>query len=421
VRNVCFVVSSLGISGGLYVVLQHAAHMVRSGIDVTIATPRLERASVGAWHPAWHLMRHASLSELADSHFDLALGTWWASVYDLPVVSADRYAYFIQNADHLLAPAGLRRKAEATYSFGLGAVTVSEALARALADRYDVAPLVARNGIDKLVFRPDGASVAPKEPGKFRVLVEGPLGARTKGVAYAVHVAQQAGADEIWLLTSSPITWYPGVTRVFSGQNAAGCAAVYRSCDVLLKLSSLESCSLPILEMLHCGGTVVTYDIPSPNEYLVDRRNAMLLPMGDGDAIVEALRSLRHDHSLRKQLLDGALECASQWPTWQASSSRFLQHCLALRAQSGPSRSALRASIDAHTSVPSPSGSTAQNLRGALKAGLALVDSVGSMSSTYTSLRAVMRAKLLEQKEPAPEEIWLPKKKATLIQAAGMR
>ena len=344
--------------------------------------------------------------EIAGMHFDLAMATWWESVYSLPKVSADAYGYFVQNADFLLAPKSDRRAAELTYSFGLGIVTVSRSLGQALAGHYGLRALVAVNGMNKEVFRPSGPTHAARMRGRIRMLIEGPMGGDTKGVAYAIRLARKAGADEIWLLTSSPITWYPGVDRVFSGVVKGGVAPVYRSCDVLLKLSSLESCSLPIVEMMHCGGAVIAYDIPSPNEYLVHNENSLLVPMGDEEAIIDALRRLRREPELLNRLIAGGLKTADAWPDWETSSDVFLQCCQRLYAQERTRSVPLRVAADVQrphevTSVRSLS------LTGLFRSLLAVIKRIGSKSSLLRSLWIIARARLFEQRSPIVASIWI--------------
>jgi hypothetical protein len=53
-------------------------------------------------------------------------------------------------------------------------------------------------------------------------------------------------------------------------------ASVYRSCDDILKLSLVESMFGPPLEMFHCGGTAIVYNVTGHDEYIVHGRNALV-------------------------------------------------------------------------------------------------------------------------------------------------
>ncbi|WP_431269973.1 glycosyltransferase [Dankookia sp. P2] len=153
--------------------------------------------------------------------------------------------------------------------------------------------------------------------------MEGPLGVDFKNVARSIALARRAGIGEIWLLTSSPVTRYPGVARVFSRLPAADCAAVYRSCDVLLKLSLVEGMFGPPLEMFHCGGTAVVYDVTGHDEYIEHEANALVVATGDESGVVAALRRLAQEPGLLPRLTEGAARTAAAWPDWAATSPRF--------------------------------------------------------------------------------------------------
>ena len=100
-----------------------------------------------------------------------------------------------------------------------------------------------------------------------------------KSVVPALRLARSL-SDETWLLTSTDVGAISGVDRVFSRLPPDETADVYRSCDILLKLSLIEGFGLPPLEMFHCGGTVVGFDGPSTaiTEYAEHGRDCLLAP-----------------------------------------------------------------------------------------------------------------------------------------------
>jgi glycosyltransferase involved in cell wall biosynthesis len=80
----------------------------------------------------------------------------------------------------------------------------------------------------------------------------------------------------------------------------------------------------PPLEMFHCGGTVVTYDVTGSDEYVINDFNGLIVPMDDVSAVASALKKLKQDPKLVSKLKAGAELTATRWPDWQHSSSRFL-------------------------------------------------------------------------------------------------
>ena len=113
-------------------------------------------------------------------------------------------------------------------------------------------------------------------------------------------------------------------------------AAVYRSCDVLIKLSTVEGLALPPLEMFHCGGTVVAFDIPGIAAYAEHGRNALLAPTARFKEAAEQLAQLQRDQDLLDGLRAGARETARAWPSEDDAGNQFLQELHAI-VESHPS------------------------------------------------------------------------------------
>lgn len=346
--RVVFLIGSADISGGSYVIFEHALHAQRHGCEVVIV-PMFDMAGVAPeWHPALQELEFSTFEQIATRDFDVAIATWWPTVFELPRVRFRHAIYFVQSAEsrfYALGPdrdsAGL---AELTYTFGIPAITIATWLQMYLGFQHDTISFLCRNGIDKSRYTPDGPSLAPRRTQGLRVLVEGST-APMKGVADAVQAARDGGADEVWLLTPSDVADYPGCDRVISRIPAEQTAQVYRSCDVLLKLSQVEGMYGPPLEMFHCGGAVITNDVTGSDEFIRDGVNALVVPTGDTLAAADAVRRLRASEDLRSGLQDGALSTARGWPDWTESSALFLRLVVGISRQEPVDRADLLARI----------------------------------------------------------------------------
>jgi glycosyltransferase involved in cell wall biosynthesis len=326
--RICFLVGSADISGGTYVIFQHALEAVRRGHDVTIATYFPVDGARPDWHPGISQLRIVSIAEAGDETYDLAIATWWRTVYELPAIRAAAYAYFVQSAEprfhaheHDSSNAQL---AAFTYSLGLPTITISRWLEAYLHFGFGVPAFCVRNGIDKSRFTQIGPrlSSAPAD-GRLRILVEGTVNVPMKDTERAVECAAESGA-EVWLLTASDIEFIPGADRVISRVPIDQVPSIYRSCDVLLKLSRVEGMYGPPLEMFHCGGTVVTNDVTGSDEYVRDGRNGLIVATGDYGAATDALRRLGDDRALLRELRVGAQRTAAAWPSWSESAAEFV-------------------------------------------------------------------------------------------------
>jgi hypothetical protein len=103
---------------------------------------------------------------------------------------------------------------------------------------------------------------------------------------------------------------------------------VYRSCDLVLKLSHVEGMFGPPLEMFHCGGTALVYDVTGHDEYIVHDQNAYVVKTDDEAEVVRLLRRLKENPSELERLKCGAAETAAAWPDWDACSAQFEQALL---------------------------------------------------------------------------------------------
>jgi glycosyltransferase involved in cell wall biosynthesis len=317
----------MAISGGTYVIVQHAAYLHDQGYDVTLAVQEPFKAQTLAWHDRTSRLRCVPIDAAKAEAFDLVIATWWKTAFELQHFNAPRHAYFVQSIESRFYPEAevpLRALVDATYRFPLACVTEAVWIRDYLQSGFGHAAALVRNGIRKDVYRPGGPAVAPRAPsGQPRVLVEGHFGVAFKNTALGVRLAREAGAQDIWLLTGSPVSWVPGVSRVFSRVPMVTTPEIYRSCDILVKLSTVEGMFGPPLEIFHCGGTAIVFDVTGHDEYIVHGKNACVVHRGDMDGVVATLRRLFDDRAELARLQDGARQTAEAWASWDESSAAF--------------------------------------------------------------------------------------------------
>lgn len=325
--RICFLIGSPDISGGTYVILEQALYLHNSGEDVSLLAIWPPDRSRPSWHPALDILTFVSLEEARTRQFDVAIATWWRTLYDLlPHIEARTVCYFVQSIESWFYPdsdVGVRNLVNSTYLLPLAGITEARWIREHLKTRFGHDYHLAPNGCRKDIFRQDGELALARRPGTLRVLVEGPLGVDFKNVARTIELLRQSRADEIVLLTGSDIATFPGVSHVFSRVPTTQCGAIYRSCDVLVKLSTIEGMFGPPLEMFHCGGTAIVYDVTGHDEYIVHGHNALVVPMHDERGVIAAVNRLKDDVDLLGRLSANALETARGWPDWQQATPVF--------------------------------------------------------------------------------------------------
>lgn len=347
--SIAFIPNSPDISGGTAVIFEHATGLKERGYEVTIITEDPVDEERLYWFPEAKRLDWQTFDSVRERSFDVCFATWWRTVYELPRVEATHYAYFNQSVESRFYPASeaaVRRLADATYMLPLSIITEVGWIARFIEKEFGRTAQVVRNGIDKDIFRANGPAIAPRSGDVFRVMVEGPLNVHFKNVPKTIKLARQV-ADEVWLATSTDVDSVPGVDRVFSRLPMARMSEVYRSCDVLVKLSTVEGMFGPPLEMFHCGGTAVIYDVTGHEEYVRNGGNAFVVKTDDEEGVVEALRKLKSDRALLDDFQGAALETAAAWPDWKASTEEFTDAVERILAQPPTTtRTALRSQID---------------------------------------------------------------------------
>lgn len=329
--KVCFLVGSMCISGGTYVIIQHASYLKSKGFSVTLAVQQPFSSSTLTWHDQAMQLRCIDIDQAKAESFDLVIATWWKTVFELGQFHARHYAYFVQSIESRFYPedeSPLRSLVDSTYHFPVSYLTEATWIRDYLYKKFGQTVTLVRNGIRKDVYQSEGPSIAPRLGRQPRVLIEGHFGVSFKNTALALRLARDAGASDVWVLTGSPIRWLPGANRVFSQVPMLKTPDIYRSCDILIKLSTVEGMFGPPLEIFHCGGTAVVYDVTGHDEYIINGFNASVIPRGDAAAVVESIRVLLSDREKLQSLKNGAIKTAASWPSWEDSSARFLQWAL---------------------------------------------------------------------------------------------
>lgn len=321
-----FLLGSPDISGGSYVIFEHAIRATKLGAEVTIITEEHVNMDRLHWHPEARKLIWKTFREIDDIYFDVCIATWWRTVYELYRVRAGKYAYFVQSIESRFyeeSERPLRKLVDSTYLLPLHIITEAKWIKEYLKYNFNQDAVLVPNGIRKDIYFEHGELIKNRENGRLRVLVEGPIDVPFKNVPKTIEICKKSNADEIWLLTSSPITSYPGVDKVFSQVPIFETPKIYRSCDVIIKLSYVEGMFGPPLEMFHCGGTSITYDVTGHDEYIVSGENGLVAPRDHDNKVLEYLNLLKESPEELERLKSEAIKTADAWPSWDEASKKF--------------------------------------------------------------------------------------------------
>jgi glycosyltransferase-like protein len=96
--------------------------------------------------------------------------------------------------------------------------------------------------------------------------------------------------------------------------------SLYRAADAFAFPSTKEGFGLAALEALASGLPVVASDLAEFATYLTHERSALLVPVGDGDALGVALARIGNDSELRAGLCAGGVRVAGEF-TWDRAAA----------------------------------------------------------------------------------------------------
>lgn len=319
--RVAFVVQDLQLSGGVGVIIEHAAGLRSDhGIDAQLVLAERET------RPSWPYARLAeipvlTLDQAAALSWDIGVATWWRTTQALFHLDCARYAYFIQALeDSLYLPADPERVAAAlTTAMPVRFITEARWIVEMLDRLQPGNPAhYVRNGVSKETFSiPEQVERAgADEP--LRVLVEGAPGVPLKGVDQTLDAIRRMRepAHVTWVAPHGTDLRPDGVDRVFGRLSHAEMADLYADSHVLVKLSRAEGMYGPPLEAFHKGATVVTTAVTGHDEYVRHLENGLVVGWDDIPGTARALDLLARDRDLLHSLRTAALQTAREWPDW---------------------------------------------------------------------------------------------------------
>lgn len=309
--KIVWVVPGIYLAGGIRIIVEYANRLQELGHDVSILSIRHVCED-----PCFRVDVPVFLKEDRDkitSDADAVIATGDETVETVLKCSGKgRRYHFIQNRDSYFSSRLIRqRRIERMFEAPLIPITISHWMAGVM-KLYGKESFVIHNGLDTNLFR----ETPGLRPGHFRVVAEGHGSwAPWKRLDMGIAAAREAGASEVWALTFKNTP--EGVDKAFVEIESSEVAKLYSSCTAMVKLSDFEGYPAPQAEAMACGCPVVTTMAPGTMEYCIDGENCLLVPPGDLNAAVEALRRINGDPELRLKLIEGGRRTVNERFSWQ--------------------------------------------------------------------------------------------------------
>ncbi|NWF94049.1 MAG: glycosyltransferase family 4 protein [Syntrophaceae bacterium] len=356
-----YFVSSIGISGGVKVVLQHVKILKELGHEAFLITKDIE----GTWDVSETLviLKRNNLEDIPDC--EIYIGTRWNDVERLFRRKVGKVVHLCQGYEPLkywlrikeeFIPEKREKKGilsitkryfdmmkyrrkidqvKSVYALPTVKAAVSRHLVELIEKEYKQRCFLIQNGIDTKVFYPDGRRTWG-EDGEIRVLSVGSMHVGFKGIRdtlAAVKLLKGKGFN-LKLIRVSPTP--PSereldeaiVDEFYERLNEKEMADLYRSADIFISSSlEMEGFGLPAMEALASGVPSILTEISSYKNFDEKRDFAYFVPTHRPDKIAEGILAFIENRALRERCVQQGLRVAQNYTleTTREHLSNFLQ------------------------------------------------------------------------------------------------
>jgi hypothetical protein len=321
--RIAFLLHSMLRSGGNLATLLLADRMMRRGHEVEIVVQErffpivLDHVGFERVPPARFLDEPAALSG-----FDWALTNWWECAYRLEGLGARAFGLLRHgDEERLYDPVGRHFDLAIAALWREPGLAVFAVAPHLLEEprREGRAVILVPNGVDHALFGAARPSLPPKLA-PLRVLVEGPLDAPHKRTRETLALLGSIDGLEIVHVAADGSALGESVAAHTFGPLAhSELAGVMASCDLLVKLSSLEAAPMPVQEMAAAGKPTIVSAFPGAGFSVLDGETGLVVPLTGGDGAARAaIERCRDDRALRERL-GAAARGRSLGFTWERS------------------------------------------------------------------------------------------------------
>ena len=305
------------ISGGIAVIFKHANELLKRGYSVKILS--LAQKNDNSWYSNQRveIVPYSKTRKILKSgKIDILFATAYSTAFTVDMANAKRKLYFIQSDESRFFPEDkdLCDKIKQTYTLPLEYVVTVSWMKEWLKNDYGKETYHVPLGLDLDIFKKT-EPILPKV-NKSRILIEGAIDVPYKGMDDAYSVLKDLEC-ELWIISNNgkPKKGWK-YDRFFENVPMEKMPEIYSSCDILLKMSKVESFSYPPLEMMACGGASVIKKVTGIEEYAVDGENCLIVEDVEGSK--RAVQRLMEDGELRERLIENGYQTAKEW-VWEKS------------------------------------------------------------------------------------------------------
>lgn len=318
--HVVYLLTHVGICGGVKIIFDHANHLKEKGVEVTL----ISHFPKPTWYPInCNYIQVPFEIELAEGipDCDVIVATYWDHIQVSIDMKKAPVVYFEQGDFHIFEYNNLNPTIKdfvyRQFQLPRFIFTVSNRCAKLIKEIYNREALVIPNAVEKEIFKPneDGFTIL-KEP---YILMVGNPKLTFKGINDIIKAFPviKKSMPNVKLYLISPVK--PDdevelkVDKVFVNPSQQQIADLYRNALMYICGSYYESFCLPVLEAMACGCPVVTTNNEGVLEYVQDNYNALIVKKGEPMDIADKAIKLIKDKELREGLRKNGLLTAEKF------------------------------------------------------------------------------------------------------------
>ncbi|WP_079936716.1 FkbM family methyltransferase [Geobacillus sp. LEMMY01] len=329
--HVVYVLTHVGICGGVKIILEHANRLVKSGIKVSLVCHYPK--------PKWYPVEADYIEVPFDMELskgipkcDVIVATYWDHIQTCIETKIAPVVYFEQGDFHLFdyenMDENLKNFIYQQYQLPKFIYTVSNQAANIIKTIYKREATVIHNAIDSSIFNTKNNEINQFPP---YILMMGDARIKFKGLDQIIEAYKKVKMEFrdillYWVTPSAPPNEYKKeVDQYFVNPPQSKIADLYRGAKVFVSASHYESFSLPVLEAMACGCPVVTTENAGVREYAVDNYNALVAPIGDSCELSKRVLEILKNNELKNRLIINGLSTSKKF-NWDNTISRLLEY-----------------------------------------------------------------------------------------------
>ena len=347
--RISFVLSSLGLSGGVLAVTEYANRFAQRGHEVTLVTPRgtidpVIRNKVNSlvriressfaqsrgpqyyqWlRLSWSLANAVPASDvIVTTHTPTTVPGFFASKLGAKGKLVWLYADYPEMFEGRPIEGWLLRHAIRWHTH---AVTFTEHSRKELGNSaHDKTTVVGLGLSDRTLFRPVNIEDRSAHDG-YTVLYVGdprPRKGMTDFVEAAAIARKEVPELKVMIVSKMPIQAIDSVpNQIIHRPTRAELIRAYSSCDLFVSASWGEGFGLPPLEAMACATPVVLTDSGGVRDYAVPEENCLMVPPRCPKKMAAAMVRIATDTQLAARLSRNGPSTAEKY-TWTKATDRF--------------------------------------------------------------------------------------------------